>query len=113
MALGLLAACFVVIYAARSLVSFVGDWEEAANGNLACGLVEGLVASPWVYQYQPWAHGPFVYGLILTPFFALGGSKMLWVKILGAAFAFGGSFVWLRIVQRGWGMAAALLFAAW
>ena len=101
------------LYALEFVGRANGDPEEAANGNLARGVVEGLVASPWTYQYRPWAHGPFVYGLFLTPIYWLDASRMLWVKLIGAAFAVGGTAVWFRLVRRGWGAAAAALFAAW
>jgi hypothetical protein len=89
------------------------NWEETVNGNVARGIVEGLIVSPWYYQYQPWAHGPFVIGLILTPVYALFGSTRLWIKLAGSLFAIGGTAAWISVARRSFGARTALLFAAW
>ena len=89
------------------------DLEELQNGTLTRGLLEGLIASPWQYQYQPWAHGPLVYGLLLYPFFLLGGSSLFWTKIIAFCFAATGGVVWMCLIRRAWGRGPALMFALW
>jgi len=80
------------------------------NGNLTRGLLDGLVGSFWSYQYRDHTHGPTVYGLLLWPFFLIGGSRYLWIKVIGAGFAAGGVYFWTTAVRRAWGLAAAVSF---
>lgn len=91
----------------------IWNHEEAMSGNLARALVEGLALPAWHYQYAHHTHGTFVYGLVLAPIFALGGSSILWVKALGLAFAAAGTALWIALVRRAFGPRAAGLFAAW
>ena len=87
--------------------------EERPTGNVARGLVEGLVAPIWYYQYVVYGPGVVVHGVILAPIYALLGSSLLWIKLLGAVFAAAGTAVWIALVRRGWGLAPALLLAVW
>jgi hypothetical protein len=109
----MIAIALVVRFAVEFAFSPGGGLEEAQNGNFAVGILDGLVASPWLYQYRPWTHGPLVFGLLLTPFYALFGSSMVWIKLLGGLFALGGIFVWVRIARRAWGPVAAAMLALW
>lgn len=87
--------------------------EEAASGNLARGLVEGLVTSIPYYQYAPHTHGTLVYGALLAPWYALFGSSMLAVKLLGLLFAAAGTALWCAVARRMFGARAAAWFALW
>ncbi|MCL4233813.1 MAG: hypothetical protein KJ042_04770, partial [Deltaproteobacteria bacterium] len=87
--------------------------EEAMSGNLARALVDGLALPAWHYQYAHHTHGTFVYGLLLAPIYALGGSSILWVKALGLVFAAAGTALWIALVRRAFGPRAAVAFAAW
>lgn len=100
-------------YLVAWLANPVGDLEETVNGNVAIDLFRGLVAPVWYYQYRPWAHGPLIMGLLLSPLYALFGSSMAWIKIGAACFAAGGTVVWTAIIRRGWGRETAALFLLW
>ncbi len=108
-----IAVLGLLVFVVRSFHHSGFDAETARNGMLARGLLDGLAASPWIYQYAPWAHGPLVFGVLLTPFFWLGGSKLLWSKALSAAFVIAGLTLWTATVRRAWGWAAAAMFALW
>ncbi len=91
----------------------IGNHEEAMSGNLARALVEGLALPAWHYQYAHHTHGTFLYGLLLAPIYAIGGSSILWVKALGLAFAAAGTALWIALVRRAFGPRTAAIFAAW
>ncbi len=107
-----LAVLWLLLFGVRFFyyTDYVYENEQTTDGMLTRGLRDGLVDSPWCYQYMPYAHGPLVYGLLLLPFFWLGGSKLLWIKLLGAAFAAGGVAIWTVVLRRWCGFAAAVTF---
>lgn len=108
-------AAFALIYAVTLVLIPGGDFEEAMNGLLPRGFLNGLTLNPVQYQYQIWAHGPLVLGLALTPLYALTDSLMLWIKLLGFGFAVLGFWSWNRLARsmdrRGAWMFAALWLA--
>lgn len=87
--------------------------EETVNGNLTRGILEGLIAPPWFYQYIDVTPGPLVYGVLLVPFYAVMGSNMLAMKLLGMLFAGGGVWLWTANVRRNAGLVSAAVFAVW
>ena len=94
-------------------IEAVSSEEELNNGTLARGLVEGLAAPVWYYQYQPWGHGPLVEGFLLYPLFAVAGSSLLWIKVLTYGFAAAGFLIWTGLLLRVWGSGPALMFMLW
>jgi hypothetical protein len=105
----LLGIAWLFIYGIRFLADSGFAADEASTGDLASGLVDGLAASHWHYQYQT-GHGAQVFGVLLAPFYYWGGSQFLWIKIVGALFIAGGVSVWVRLVRRAWGFSAATIF---
>jgi hypothetical protein len=87
--------------------------EQLTTGNLAQGLVDGLVASPWSYQHQAVGRGPLLYGVLLYPLYKIAGSYLLWLKLLAGLFAAGATALWIYVVRKAWGFTAGLMFALW
>jgi hypothetical protein len=102
----------VGLYAVRFVSHYYAfDVETAKNGMLARGIIEGLAAPWWNYQYKPFSHGTAIFGLALTPFFYFGGSKYLWTKLLSGAMVVLGAIFWTVAVRRCWGRKPAIVFA--
>jgi len=108
----ILGGLWLVVFAYRffGLTEHWQNIEQMYDGLLARGLVDGLLFSPWYYQYHPQEHGPLIFGIILWPFFYFGGSRLLWLKLLGACFAAAGVGFWTAAVRRAWGLWPAVLF---
>lgn len=100
-------------YALKTVLVESVDLEQLTTGNLARGLVDGLVMSPWYYQHQTVGHGSMIYGFLLAPLYKYVGSYFLWPKLLAGLFAAGGMALWISIVRKAWGFQAALMFAVW
>ncbi len=112
-------ALWAVLWCAWYVVSFAHYQrgpvytEETVNGNLARGLLEGLVAPVGTYQYVDITPGPLVYGVLLVPAFAAFGSNMFAMKILAGLFAAGGALLWTYNVRRAAGVRAGVMMAIW
>jgi hypothetical protein len=108
------AALWLYVYGVRFFyyVNVRPDFEQIRNGAFASGLLDGLAAPAKYYRYGI-GEGPLVYGAVLAPIFFLGGSKYLWIKLLGGLFAAGGALVWTLALRRVWGFAAAAMFLLW
>jgi hypothetical protein len=103
------AAAWLAVYIWRMPFYTFIDYEQLRNGLLASGLLDGLAASPARYLYGA-SRGPLVLGLLLTPFFLMGGSKFLWIKVVGGLFVAGALVFWTAALRRAWGFSAAALF---
>jgi hypothetical protein len=105
-----LAAAWLLVYAYRFVL--YGDFErdEIGNSYFTVALLDGIAHSAAHYQYGA-SHGSLVYGALLTPIFYLAGSRLLWIKLLGALFVAGGLALWTHNLNRAFGFAPAALFA--
>jgi hypothetical protein len=103
----------LTIYGWRVFSRFSVDFDDEVPryGNLARGLIDGLAAPPWVYQYRSNCHGPAIFGLLLTPIFYVAGSSYFWEKLLSALMVTAGLVFWTIAIRRQWGARAAILFA--
>jgi hypothetical protein len=108
----IVGAAGMLIFADRFVFYDYYDVEMAVHGNLARALVEGLAAPAGFYQYGDHSHGSLIFGLLLAPLFRIGGSALIWTKLLSAILVVGGVSFWTIAIRRACGLAPALFFAA-
>jgi hypothetical protein len=108
----LLAALWLLVFALRLVSSLNAIGDDPGAANLASGLLDGLAASPWSYQYAQ-LPGTMVFGILLYPVYAICGSSLLWIEILGALFLAGGVVFWTLAVRRAWQREVAPIFFLW
>jgi hypothetical protein len=78
------AACFLV-YALLFPCYRSTDREIFFKGTLATGVIDRAPAPLLAYSTGP-SLGGLVNGVLLIPFYFLGGSRYLWLNLLGALF---------------------------
>jgi hypothetical protein len=97
------------VYAVRFFHFGYAEPEILKKGNAAIGLLDHLSLPFDLYRSGP-GEGNKIFGLLLTPFYYVDDSRLLWEKVLGALFFAGGVISWTAALRRAIGVNGAFLF---
>jgi len=88
-------------------------FDETASGVLTCDILRERMSAPLMaYQYESRSGDSLLEGLLLVPFFSLGGQSIIVLKMFCIFSALSTLLLWLFFLRRYAGFTAALFFAA-
>jgi formylglycine-generating enzyme required for sulfatase activity len=109
--LGVLVCLWLGIYACRLLTVGFPPNDVRFVGTMAADVVDGSrlpLRAYWIPDYS--TNGHLTYGALLTPIYAVFGSRYLWIVLLGSLLVVLGLAEWAWAVYGAWGFSCAAFF---